>query len=179
MGDFENYVNNAVEDDKEATFSDIDKIQAFMVQQGVRSALTENPFATAQGQLVTSISEDSEERDIREGTLRIINFTQTNPTGGVFGNPYYPTAGYIGKIKEIVVSTNATTAKKIRLRIIQGITGEQANKDFLYYVVDSAPLIFKHPIIIGATGTIQLVSDDAFTGNLFFTAVIVEKPLVV
>ena len=39
MGDYENFINEAVDDDKEATFSDIDKMQAFMVEQGIKSTL--------------------------------------------------------------------------------------------------------------------------------------------
>lgn len=38
MGDYENFINEAVDDDKEATFSNVDKMQAFMVEQGTKTA---------------------------------------------------------------------------------------------------------------------------------------------
>lgn len=73
MGDYENFINEAVDDDKEATFSNVDKMQAFMVEQGSKSALSryiENPSFTSEGQLVVAQSENFWSRLAKEGRWR-------------------------------------------------------------------------------------------------------------
>lgn len=177
-----NIVNEVVDAEK-AQYLDFDeKVDAFIVSQGVKSALKEvayeNPLATLKGQLVVSVAESYDARQMREGVLKIPNYTQSNPTGGAWGTAYTPTPGYVGEVKEIIVSTNSATARSIGLRIVQGIVGE-STKEIFFSACDKSPLKISTPITIGAGGSIQYKSSDAFTGLLYFSAIIVEKPLVV
>lgn len=155
--------------------------ESYYIYDGVKEALgenIENPLGTSQGQIVVSASEDNRARSLREGILKIKQFVQVNPIGGVWGIAYIPTAGHTGEVYEIRISTKNTTAINIGLVIIQGIVGEDWN-EISFAVCDKSPLVLDFPFKIGAGGSIQYKSNDAFTGSLYFSAIIIEKPLVV
>jgi len=137
----------------------------------------ENPFSTTQGQIVISQSESYQARQLREGTLKIAPYVQTNPTGGVYGTAYSTTAGFMAQIQKICLSTTSATSVSCSIRITQGVVGE-STKEFSQVIGANSSVVFDIPISLGTGGKIEFRSNAALTGLLVCSYVVVEKPLV-
>lgn len=90
MTGYNDILNGVIDDNIEQYVGDGFKSQALAVEQGVSSALTENPFATSSGQIVTSESESFWSRISRLG-LRVIgnrvgSAVTTSPTNFTLHN---------------------------------------------------------------------------------------------
>jgi hypothetical protein len=76
-----NILNEVIDEGKEQYFDFDEKVAVLIVNQGVKAALTENPFAIAQGQIVTSQSETFLARKLREGRPRRVGLSAQSISG--------------------------------------------------------------------------------------------------
>ena len=136
-------LNAVIDDDKEQYMDFDEKVEAFITEQGVKSALKEvsfeNPFNTASGQLIASQSENFMARLARHGRFKTAHVGISTPvsvtasTLSSGNSPLSPSAGNV--LYPTKASCSMSVNGVIAIAITTGIAG-----DSIHYYTKYVPV---------------------------------------